>query len=69
MIVWISVEEAANLSGYKAAYLRRLIRQGDIGAVKKGHDWWVNKDSVLDYCKSVQQSTDQRRGPKSHKTQ
>lgn len=64
MTIWISVEEAVQLSKYKAAYIRRLIRQGDIDAIKKGHDWWVNKASVIAYRKSSQLSNDKRRGPK-----
>lgn len=65
MADWISVEEAAELSGYNEEYLRRLIRDGKIRAQKKGWQWWVDKTSVLTYLKTSRQSSDQRHGPKS----
>jgi excisionase family DNA binding protein len=33
---WITTQEAANLSGFHPEYVRRLARQGKIGAEKKG---------------------------------
>ncbi|GIV77452.1 MAG: hypothetical protein KatS3mg050_1846 [Litorilinea sp.] len=36
MTDWISVQEAAELSGYKPAYLRQLIREGKLCAERKG---------------------------------
>ena len=65
MTDWISVEEAAELSGYTEEQLRRLIRTQQISASKKGGQWWVDKKSLLAYIKDSQQSSDKRRGPKS----
>lgn len=62
---WISVDEAASLTGYNAEHVRRLIRQGQIVAQKKGGQWWVDKTSALAYGTSSSGSEDQRRGPKS----
>lgn len=37
---------AAELSGYHPEYIRRLPRQGKIGAEKKGRDWWIDRDAL-----------------------
>jgi len=36
---WMTTQEAAEHPGYDVQYVRRLARQGKIGAVKKGRDW------------------------------
>lgn len=64
MADWISVEEAAELSGYNAEHIRRLIRGKQISAQKKGGQWWVDQKSLLAYLKESKQSEDNRRGPK-----
>ncbi len=66
MADWISVEEAAELSGYNAEHVRRLIRTKLILAAKKGVMWWVDRQSLLAYLKAAAKSTDRRRGPKSN---
>ncbi len=35
----MTTQEAAEYSGYDMQHVRRLARQGNIGAVKKGRDW------------------------------
>ncbi len=65
MADWISVEEAAELSGYNVQHIRRLIRTKQVTAEKKGLMWWVDRKSLLDYLKDAKKSDDQRRGPKS----
>jgi len=65
MADWISVEEAAEMSGYNQEHIRRLIRWGLISAKKKGGQWWVDKGSLQVYVKESQKSEDSRRGPKS----
>jgi len=35
---WLTTQEAAALSGYDIQHVRRLARQGKIGAVKRGQD-------------------------------
>jgi len=64
MADWISVDEAAGLSGYSAEYIRRLIRSARIRALKKGLMWWVDRQSLQVYLKEANTSDDQRRGPK-----
>ena len=46
---WITTEEAAKLTGYVPAYLRRLAGQGQVEARKVGRDWLINRESLLDY--------------------
>jgi excisionase family DNA binding protein len=66
---WISVEEAAELSGYSEEQLRRLIREKQVTADKKGGRWWVDQKSLLSYLKASKQSPDKRRGPKSRNSE
>lgn len=61
---WITVPEAAELTGYHANHLRRLIRAGDIHAEKRGGHWWVDRKSVEDYLAKVKKAGDARYGPK-----
>jgi len=51
---WITTEEAADLSGYHPEYVRRLARQGQIGAKKKGRDWWIDRDKLREYLDAVE---------------
>lgn len=46
---YVSVEEAAELTGYAPAYIRQLLRQKKIQAEKKGIMWWINLDSLKAY--------------------
>jgi excisionase family DNA binding protein len=64
MPTWITVNEGVELSGYHADHLRRLIRAGEITAVKKGNAWWVDKESLVAYIEDARESGDNRRGPK-----
>jgi len=60
---WITTREAIELSGYHPDHLRRLIRAGDIEARKFGIVWQVSRQSLQQYLKEAQNSTDNRRGP------
>lgn len=46
---WITTSEAAQVSGYHPEYIRKLARQGRIGAEKKGRDWWIDRDRLREY--------------------
>jgi excisionase family DNA binding protein len=50
---WISVNEAADLTGYHPEHIRRLIRKGAIKAQKFSIVWQVDRDSLLGYAKGV----------------
>jgi excisionase family DNA binding protein len=51
-IEFISVTEAAKLSGYHPEHIRRLIREGKIDAQKFSIVWMVDKESLMEYVKS-----------------
>lgn len=61
---WLTVQEAAKLTGYHAEYLRTLIREGKIIARKFGPVWAINKSALLKYLKIAEKSADRRHGPK-----
>ena len=61
---YISVQVADKYIGYSLQYLRRLLRNGKLGGIKIGQLWLVDK-ATLDVCLTrVQNTTDQRFGPK-----
>jgi len=64
---WLSVSEAAKLSGYHPEYIRRLIRDGELEARKFSIVWQVRTQSLLDYLESAQSKEDKRFTPKSKK--
>jgi Helix-turn-helix domain len=61
---WITVNEAADLSGYHPVHLRRLMRAGLVKARKFGFVWQVGRSSLLAYLRAAQESEDKRRGAK-----
>ncbi len=50
---WITVDEAADQSGYNPQHIRRLARAGKIGAEKKGRDWWIDRDQFRAYLAAM----------------
>lgn len=50
---YVSVDEAAEATGYAPAYIRRLLRQQKIKAVKKGLMWWIDLESIQAYKKEM----------------
>ncbi len=65
---WITVQEAADISGYNAEYIRWLIRGGEIKAKKFGIVWQVSRSSLLTYKQNADTSSDKRRGAKPKQT-
>jgi excisionase family DNA binding protein len=61
---WLTVQEAAKLSGYNPDYIRELIRQGKIKAQKFSIVWMVSRDSFSEYMQKAQ-SMGEKRGPKT----
>ncbi|MBT6061668.1 MAG: helix-turn-helix domain-containing protein [Anaerolineae bacterium] len=61
---WITVQEAADLSGYHPEYLRLLIREGKLDARKFGSVWAINKKALLSYRTIADKSDDGRHGPR-----
>lgn len=64
---WITVQDAAKLSGYHAEYVRLLVREGKLNAHKFGPLWAISKYSLLAYLESARKSDDGRSGPKVRK--
>ncbi len=56
---WLTVNEAAKLSGYHPEHIRRLVRQGAITAKKFSIVWMVSRDSLLTYMKSKEKVSPQ----------
>ena len=54
---WLTVNQAAEMSGYHPEHIRRLIREGEISARKFSIVWQVNRQSLLDY---VQRKRDKK---------
>lgn len=46
---WITVQEAATLTGYTTAHIRYLNRKGKLEARKTGRDWLILRASLLAY--------------------
>jgi len=52
---WITIGEAAALTGYAAAYFRKLIAKGRLRARKRGRDWFLDKAEVLAYAEAMRE--------------
>jgi len=57
---WLTVQEAAKLSGYNPEHITRLIRQKKIEARKFSIVWQVNRESLLAYREKVRQLGEKR---------
>ncbi len=60
---WITIYQAAELSGYNPDYIRQLIRAEKVLGRKWGLSWQVNRQSLEDYFKKAAK-LGKRRGPK-----
>jgi excisionase family DNA binding protein len=60
----MSIQAAAEYSGYNLQYLRRIVRKGEVEGVKVGQVWLVNLASLDAYLKRVQNTDDRRYGPR-----
>ena len=60
----ISVQTAADFSGYSLQYLRRLLRCGRLAGLKIGQVWLIDKDDFDTYLEKASLSQDQRFGSK-----
>ena len=62
--VWLTVSEAADISGYHPEYIRRLIRDGEIERKKFSIVWQVRRESLNAYIENAQSKEDGRFTPK-----
>jgi excisionase family DNA binding protein len=60
----ISVQAAAEYSGYSLQYMRRLLRTDKLAGLKLGQQWLVQMDSFDAYLANAESSKDHRLGPK-----
>jgi len=56
---WMTVREAADLTGYNPEQIRRLARESKIISQKWGNAWMINRPSLVVYLET------EGRGPKS----
>lgn len=57
---WLTVNEAAKLSGYHPESIRELIRDEKIKARKFSIVWMVSRESLLGYVKKAQAMGEKR---------
>ena len=60
---WVTIAQAAELSGYSPAYVRQLAYRGRIDARKVGRDWLINQESLLAYKREMDTLGGQRHNP------
>jgi len=60
----ITIQMAAEISGYNAQYLRRLLRAGKLHGVRVGQVWLIDLASLQEYFGSALSSNDLGYGPK-----
>jgi excisionase family DNA binding protein len=48
---FITVTQAAKLSGFSSSQIARLLRQGVIEGIKPGHDWLLRPSAVMEYLR------------------
>ena len=61
---YISVQAAAELTGYNIQYLRRLLRSGKLEGIKIGQLWLIEMQSLEKYLQHLETTSDCRCGPK-----
>ena len=60
----ITVQAAADATGYNIQYLRRLLRSGTLEGVKIGQMWLIDTESLAAYLDHIDTTSDHRCGPK-----
>ena len=62
---FITVQAAAEVTGYNIQYLRRLLRAGKLGNIKVGQIWLIKLDSLGAYIQKIRGTKDHRFGPRN----
>jgi len=60
----ISVQGAAEVTGYNIQYLRRLLRSRTLKGIKIGQMWLIEMESLKAHLQHVETTSDRRCGPK-----
>ena len=50
---WITVVQAAELSGYSIRMIQRLLQEGKIEGWRPGRDWFTTLDAVMQYKRTA----------------
>jgi len=61
---FISVQAAAEISGYNVQYLRRLLRAGKLEGIKIGQVWLICLASFEGHIQLAMKASDKRFGPR-----
>lgn len=60
----LTVNNAAEATGYNIQYLRRLLRSGKLKGIKIGQIWLIEMQSLEMYLQHIESTSDQRCGPR-----
>ena len=60
----ITVQAAADVTGYNIQYLRRMLRSGALKGIKIGQMWLIEMYALDVYLKRVERTSDRRCGPR-----
>ena len=60
---WLTVQQAAELSGYHPNYIRQIIRTGKVKARKFATVWQVSRTELIAYTRKTKK-LGAKRGPK-----
>ena len=60
----ITVQAAAEVTGYNIQYLRRILRSGVLRGIKIGQMWLIEMESLEAYLQRVEGTSDRRCGPR-----
>ncbi len=63
----LTVQAAAEVSGYNAQYLRRLLRAGRLKGDKISQAWLIRRDSFEEFLLRGKDVNDRRFGPRKTK--
>ncbi len=60
----VTVQAAADVTGYNIQYLRRLLRSSKLEGIKIGQLWLIEMYSLEKYLQHVENASDRRCGPR-----
>jgi len=60
----VTVQAAADITGYNMQYMRRLLRSGKLEGIKIGQIWLIEMNSLEMYLQHVESTSDRRCGPR-----
>ena len=60
----ITVQAAAEVTGYNIQYLRRILRSGALKGCKIGQMWLIEMEALEAYLKLAESTSDRRCGPR-----